>query len=52
MQMTVNSDMEKRMDDNSSTEARHIREPFVNAIPSVETVIVWKPENQKKRQPI
>ena len=37
--MTVNKEMEKRIDDNSSTDARHALEPFDTSIPSVVTVM-------------
>ncbi|UUZ78674.1 hypothetical protein LP414_09960 [Polaromonas sp. P1(28)-13] len=39
MQMTVSSEMENRMDDSNSTEARSVRGPQLTFMPSVETVI-------------
>jgi len=40
MQMTVNSEIENRMDESNSTDARHVREPQLTVMPSVETVIL------------
>ncbi|CDS51311.1 hypothetical protein [Polaromonas sp. CG9_12] len=37
--MTVSSEIEKRIDDSSSTDARKVREPQLTFMPSVETVI-------------
>jgi len=39
MQMTVSSEIEKRIDDNSSTDARTVREPQLTFMPWVETVM-------------
>ena len=39
MQITVNSEIEKRIDDSSSTEARSVREPQLRFMPWVETVM-------------
>jgi phosphoglycerate dehydrogenase-like enzyme len=44
--MTVSSEIENRMDDSSSTDARKLREPQLTFIPWVETVMLgvleWK----------
>ena len=37
--MTVSSEMENRIDESSSTEARNEREPQLTFMPAVETVI-------------
>jgi hypothetical protein len=46
MQITVSSEIENRMDDSSSTDARRLREPQLTFIPWVETVMLgmleWK----------
>ena len=39
MQITVSSEIENRMDDSNSTDARRVREPQLTFMPSVETVI-------------
>jgi hypothetical protein len=52
IQITVSSDIENRIDDNSSTDARHILDPLVTSIPSVETVMREKMRSRKKGQPI
>jgi hypothetical protein len=52
MQMSVSKEMENRMDENSSTPARKVRELLWISKPWVETVMadgVWaRPENNKK----
>lgn len=39
MQITVSSEIENRMEDSNSTDARRVREPQLTFMPSVETVI-------------
>ena len=51
MQITVSSDIEKRIDDNSSTVARLNREPVVNSMPSVDTVMGDICRVEKKGRP-
>ena len=49
IQITVNSEIENRMEDNNSTLARQAREPDFSSIPWVDTVIATHGV-QKKRQ--
>jgi hypothetical protein len=49
MQMTVNSDIENRIDDSNSTEARQARVPDFSSIPCEETVMTQMPISKKKQ---
>jgi hypothetical protein len=48
IQITVNKEMEKRMDDSSSIVARMAREPDLSAMPWVESVIKGQLSLKKK----
>ena len=39
MQITVSNEIENRIDDSNSTDARSVREPQLTVMPSVETVM-------------
>ena len=41
MQITVSNEMENRIDDSNSTDARSVREPQLSFMPWVETVMPW-----------
>ena len=49
MHITVSSDMEKRMDDKSSTTDRSAREPVLSSRPCVESVIAKMIESKTKK---
>ena len=49
MQITVSNDIENRIEDSSSTEARHTFEPLVNSMPSEETVMKKGVIDSKKK---
>jgi hypothetical protein len=48
MHITVNNEMENRIDDSNSTDARHARVPDLSSMPCEETVMTQVADIKKK----